>query len=342
MQRIKNIIILLLIFIGTDCFAQIAERQEYARKYGDIAVRKMKEFGIPASITLAQGILESGCGKSELAVKSNNHFGIKCHTGWNGQTHYHDDDAPQECFRKYKKVEDSFDDHSLFLTTRDRYADLFKLDVSDYKSWAHGLKKAGYATNPNYANLLIKIIDENQLYMYDMVAIGVMDISDIPNDLFENMENFCNNIEIENTNEIYDLPKNLDKYQYELGLCLCMDEAVYVETHKNRHIFEYNKVYAVFAEEYETLEQIAKALGEPVRQLRNYNDLSKGDKISAGDIIYLGPKNNKGSASFHITGENETLWGISQCYTVKLNKLIKKNGISEANTILKPGIKIKL
>ncbi|MDL2240678.1 glucosaminidase domain-containing protein [Bacteroidales bacterium OttesenSCG-928-K22] len=341
-MKLRKYIILLLITLSINSFSQINERQEYAKKYGDIAVRKMKEFGIPASITLAQGILESGCGKSELATKANNHFGIKCHKEWTGKKYYYDDDAPQECFRRYNKVEDSFDDHSLFLTTRDRYADLFKLDVSDYKSWAHGLKKAGYATNPNYAPLLIKIIEENQLFMYDMVALGAMDIADIPDNLFENLDNLEQNTIIDNSSEIYELPTSVNKYQYQLGLCLCMDEAVYTETYKNRHIFRYNKVYAIFAEENETLEQISQTMNVPLRQLRSFNDLPKGAKISTDDIIYLDVKNNKGSASFHITGNNETLWGISQCYTVKLSKLIKKNGINEVNTILKPGKKIKL
>ena len=340
---LRSTILLLLITFGINSFAQVVPaRQEYAKKYGEIAVRKMNEYGIPASITLAQGILESGCGASELAVKSNNHFGIKCHTGWTGKTYYYDDDAPQECFRKYDKVEDSFDDHSLFLTTRERYADLFNLDVSDYKAWAHGLKKAGYATNPNYAQLLIKIIEETHLYMYDMVAAGVLDMEDVSADLFENVNREDFYIEIDNPAETGKTPKYIDKHQYGLGVCLCMDEAVYVETHKNREIFEYNRVFAVFADEHETLEQIALMLDVPARQIRKFNDLPKGAKVAANDIIYLSLKNNKGSESFHITGQNETLWGISQCYTVKLSKLTKKNGITEVNTILKPGLKIKL
>jgi len=343
MNILRSTILLLLITFSINSFTQVVPaRQEYAKKYGEIAVRKMNEYGIPASITLAQGILESGCGASELAVKSNNHFGIKCHTGWTGKTYYHDDDAPQECFRKYDKVEDSFDDHSLFLTSRERYADLFNLDVSDYKAWAHGLKKAGYATNPNYASLLIKIIEETHLYMYDMVALGVLDIEDASEDLFENVNREDFYLEIDNPAQATNKLQFKDKYQYALGFCLCMDEAVYVETHKNREIFEYNRVFAVFADEHETLEQIALMLDVPARQIRKFNDLPKGSKVSANDIIYLSLKNNKGSESFHITGQNETLWGISQCYTVKLSKLTKKNGITEVNTILKPGLKIKL
>lgn len=132
----------------------------------------MLTHGIPASITLAQGILESGDGTSKLALEANNHFGIKCHEDWKGKRIYHDDDEQGECFRVYKDPDESFRDHSLFLTTRSRYASLFKLKRTDYKGWAHGLKKAGYATNPQYPNLLIKLIEEHQLHQYDLVDGG--------------------------------------------------------------------------------------------------------------------------------------------------------------------------
>ena len=140
---------------------------EYIRKYDDLAVEQMKRHKIPASITLAQGLLESGAGKSELARKSNNHFGIKCGSSWRGRKVRHDDDAPQECFRAYRHVEDSYEDHSEFLIVNKRYAQLFKLKITDYKGWARGLKKAGYATNPSYATLLIQIIEDYELYQYD-------------------------------------------------------------------------------------------------------------------------------------------------------------------------------
>jgi flagellum-specific peptidoglycan hydrolase FlgJ len=141
----------------------------YIRNYASIAVNEMHLHKIPASITLAQGILESGNGKSDLASKSNNHFGIKCHTGWKGQKVYHDDDAKGECFRKYQYVETSYHDHSAFLTKRKRYAFLFNYRTKDYKKWAKGLKKAGYATDKKYPNKLIKIIEDYKLYEFDKV-----------------------------------------------------------------------------------------------------------------------------------------------------------------------------
>ena len=140
---------------------------QYIKKYAPLAVLEMYKYNIPASVTLAQGILESGNGRSQLASKSNNHFGIKCHTGWKGQKVYHDDDEKGECFRKYKFVETSYKDHSEFLSGRRRYANLFKLRKSDYKGWAKGLKKAGYATDKKYPKKIIKIIETYNLYEFD-------------------------------------------------------------------------------------------------------------------------------------------------------------------------------
>ena len=148
------------------CFSQINSRQDYILKYKDLAIKEMDKYAIPASITLAQGILESNNGNSELAVKSNNHFGIKCHSDWSGKKVYHDDDKDKECFRKYPTVAASYRDHSDFLQ-KDRYSDLYNLSSNDYKSWAKGLKKAGYATNSKYAQLLIKIIEEENLSQFD-------------------------------------------------------------------------------------------------------------------------------------------------------------------------------
>lgn len=139
----------------------------YINKYSDLAVDEMKKHKIPASITLAQGILESGAGQSTLARKSNNHFGIKCGSNWRGKTVRHDDDARNECFRAYSHPRESYEDHSKFLANGARYAFLFKLDITDYKGWARGLKKAGYATDPSYANRLITIIEDYELYKYD-------------------------------------------------------------------------------------------------------------------------------------------------------------------------------
>lgn len=144
----------------------------YINDFKNIAKSNMKEYGIPASIILAQGILESGAGRGDLAKRSNNHFGIKCHTGWEGEKVYHDDDAAQECFRKYKDPAESYRDHALFLTGRSRYASLFELDKDDYEAWAKGLRKAGYATDPRYPEKLITYIEKYNLHQYDSEVLG--------------------------------------------------------------------------------------------------------------------------------------------------------------------------
>ena len=172
MNHLKNCVIALsIIFYSLSASAQYTEQDIYIYidTYKELAINKMYEYKIPASITIAQGIFESACGKSHLAVDGNNHFGIKCHKDWTGDTILIDDDELQECFRKYEKVEDSYTDHSLFLKNRQRYANLFTLDIMDYPGWARGLKAAGYATNPQYADRLISLIDRFHLAMLDTI-----------------------------------------------------------------------------------------------------------------------------------------------------------------------------
>lgn len=161
----NKIIVLLFILISLQSFAD--DTQEYIRKYRKLAVKEMRRYGIPASITLAQGILESGSGNSRLAKKGKNHFGIKCTNDWDGRTIREDDDKKDECFRRYRRAKHSYRDHSEFIATKKRYQFLFEYDKRDYKSWANGLKKAGYATNPNYPTLLINLIEKYDLEKYD-------------------------------------------------------------------------------------------------------------------------------------------------------------------------------
>jgi len=164
----KAIILIASIVCATSTFGQkTMSREQYILAYQSIARAQMEKYGVPASIILAQGMLESGNGNSTLAVQGNNHFGIKCHNSWSGQKIYHDDDAKGECFRKYKSVEHSYRDHSEFLRGGRRYAFLFDLAPTDFRAWAKGLKDAGYATDPQYADRLIKIIEENKLYIID-------------------------------------------------------------------------------------------------------------------------------------------------------------------------------
>ena len=167
MKKLKLCLILIISSLTLQSQTRNKQYEDYIKKYRELAVEEMKKYHIPASITLAQGLLESGAGQSTLARKSNNHFGIKCGSDWNGKTVSHDDDARGECFRAYKHPKESYEDHSKFLAGRPRYASLFKLNITDYKGWARGLKKAGYATNPRYADQLIGIIEVYGLHQYD-------------------------------------------------------------------------------------------------------------------------------------------------------------------------------
>ena len=167
MKKLKLFLILIISCLTLQAQTRNKQYEAYIKKYRELAVEEMKKYHIPASITLAQGLLESGAGQSALARKSNNHFGIKCGSDWYGKTVSHDDDARGECFRAYKHPKDSYEDHSKFLAGRPRYASLFNLNITDYKGWARGLKKAGYATNPRYADQLIGIIELYELYKYD-------------------------------------------------------------------------------------------------------------------------------------------------------------------------------
>ena len=167
MKKLKLFLILIISCLTLQAQTRNKQYEDYIKKYRELAVEEMKKYHIPASITLAQGLLESGAGQSTLARKSNNHFGIKCGSDWRGKTVSHDDDARGECFRAYKHPKESYEDHSKFLAGRSRYASLFKLKITDYKGWARGLKKAGYATNPRYADQLIGIIELYELHKYD-------------------------------------------------------------------------------------------------------------------------------------------------------------------------------
>lgn len=285
----------LFICLGLSSFAQDRmSNEEYVEKYYPIAVRKMIEYKIPASITLAQGILESGSGNSQLAKNANNHFGIKCHSEWTGKGYYMDDDAEDECFRVYKTVEESFADHSLFLTTRVRYEFLFTdLKIDDYQGWAKGLKKAGYATNPKYPELLITLIERNDLTKYD--KMGLKDIKNIPEPVV-----------VAEEAESYQLPEG----------------AYYTDNQKD--VFIYNRAKTIISKGRQIL-AVADEYGIDVDVLMKYNDIHPGYEFTDDQYIYLQPKRRKGPVKTHVVEEGQTMWEISQLYGIKLSKLYKKN-----------------
>ncbi len=307
-NNLKSLIlsfILPVVLFSVNSFAQKQTTQQYIEKYKDIATKKMKEYKIPASITLAQGILESGNGNSRLARKANNHFGIKCHKDWNGKKFRLDDDKRRECFRKYKSVEESFSDHSYFLTQRSRYLFLFKLDITDYKGWAYGLKKAGYATNPKYPQLLIKIIEENKLYKFDQTTASSIKPKKKKDEIITYDPNFI-------------LPSEEDFEAIEIG-------------GNNRQIFTNNSVKFIFAQKDDTFYKIAQDFEIYTWQVYKYNDLKKSSKLKEGQIIYIQPKKKKGNLKFHVVKEHETMYSISQLYGIKLKQLYKKNKMPESS-----------
>lgn len=275
-------------------------KQEYIERYKEQAIREMHASGVPASITLAQGMLESDYGNSPLAKYANNHFGIKCHKEWTGPTFIQDDDEENECFRKYYSVYDSYRDHSEFLRTRDRYASLFELKTTDYKGWAHGLKKAGYATNPRYADLLIRIIEENKLYEYDRI------------------------IKLPEEDTVPALAERHHKPQKPATL-----------TVRHFEVSENNIKY-VRAEKGDTPESIAKRYNLGTWQVLKYNDFSKHQQLLEGDVVYLQPKRNHAAVDYHVVKPGDTLHSISQKYGVKIKRIMKLNDL-EKDARLNPG-----
>lgn len=262
-MRKKGLFFIVLLLLST--FALTAQKKiqtniDYIEKYSLIAVKKMNEHGIPASITLAQGILESGAGKSELAQKSNNHFGIKCHNDWSGERVYHDDDKKGECFRKYKRPEDSYEDHSNFLK-RPRYEKLFQLKTTDYKGWAKGLKECGYATAPDYAQKLIGLIETYELYKYDNGEIQVEE-KILPNE---------NNIIAPRTEYLTESTMGI------------------IPAYRTHKVISSEGRKAVIAESGDSYYSIAEEFDLRKWQIRRYNKLKRKNRIqpSAGDTIFI-------------------------------------------------------
>ena len=327
MKRNSRLCILLLVILPTFLYAQPAHNAayiDYIEAFRDVAIRKMEEYKIPASITLSQGILESGSGKSALAVEANNHFGIKCHKEWTGMTYTMDDDSKNECFRKYSSAEESFNDHSLFLTSRPRYAGLFELDIKDYKGWAHGLKSAGYATNPKYAHILIRIIEENELFLYDHPSTSrpiAKKIDKKPK-------------EIKPVKPAVELSKSIK---------LAPAPLEFVEIYTgNRSVYLNNGSKVTFARAGDDAYSIAKDFGMHAFQLLKYNELGKNESIAEGQAIYILPKKNKSKTTAeHRFSGGETMREVSQYYGIKLKALYKINKMQSGHEP-QPGTRIKL
>lgn len=296
---IKSLLFISSIFLFKLGYSQPAEkftsREQYIEKYSEEAINQMVQYKIPASITLAQGILESNNGNSALAKYGNNHFGIKCHN-WVGEGIYQDDDLKNECFRKYPSALESFQDHSLFLYNRNRYAFLFNLKLEDYKSWAKGLKKAGYATNPKYADILIALIEQHELYQFDK---SLLLAHAIPS------------------------KKQVSKPISKLK-----------KQNKHSISIHYNNIKYITAKNGDTFYNLANEFEMGLWQLYKYNDLEKGDILRVNDVIFLQPKRNRCKINFHVVKKGDNIKSISQKYGLKLKKILKINRLSIEDALL--------
>lgn len=285
--------------------------EQYILTFKDNAIKEMELFNIPASITLAQGMLESGNGNSDLATVANNHFGIKCHAGWNGDTFIKDDDAKDECFRKYPTALDSYTDHSNFLRTRDRYAPLFELKCTDYKGWAKGLKKVGYATDPKYTRRLIDLIETYKLYRYDK-------------------ENEHPPVYVKKEKDVKPVTASTAKGPVAKSTGnVKVIKPEPVERHISRTIQQFRFINYVIIQPGDSFEKIARETDKDVWQLYKYNDLKSTDKLIAGERLYLQPKRRRAKQEFHVVKKGETMRSISQLYAIKLSSLYKKNRMNE-------------
>jgi LysM repeat protein len=321
---------------------------DYIKSYSDLAVSEMRRTGVPASITLAQGMLESDFGRSSLARLGNNHFGIKCHNGWTGQTIRQHDDRRNECFRKYRRPEDSFYDHSDFLKTGSRYSFLFDIDPLDYKAWAHGLKRAGYATNPDYANLLIRKIEENRLYDLDRSFLassgkpqGIIQVNEVPSTTKTgNTETpKAGSTEPPKTSNIEPpKPGNAEPVNTQAEAITFGDVLA-----RAPRIMENNRIQYIIVKDGETREKLENDFELLKWELARYNDLDENFYPFPGQMLYLGPKRERAETGieFHIVAAGETMYTISQKYGIKLKSLLEMNRMAEGGEPT-PGQKIWL
>lgn len=328
----KHLAILLLGLLFAVPSATETPQQKYIDTYAQLAISEMERTGVPASITLAQGMLESESGLSELAAEYNNHFGIKCHSDWKGAKTYYDDDSRRECFRVYTTAEDSFRDHSDFLRYQSRYASLFELKPDDYKGWARGLKAAGYATDPAYAVKLIQLIEEYGLDEYDYGMPEKKGRKAKGTSKTEKPSN-AKPVAVPRTPREMEQPHLVDtnyKEQYDFAV--------------TRPIYELNGVPCVYAMDGETYESIALSHNLFRKELLRFNDLKQDSRLDPGTVVYLQPKKSQAEKGLdkYIVGPDEhiTLREISQKYGVKESALRKMNKLGstyvplEGDTIL--------
>ena len=316
----KKVLIALALVLGVAAAAQRdgqTPQERYIARYATIAVNEMYRTGVPASITLAQGIIESASGLSALAVDGNNHFGIKCHNGWSGRTMRADDDRKNECFRASDSAEESFRDHSDFLRYRDRYKFLFDFQTTDYKSWAYGLKQAGYATDPSYATKLIQCVEDYNLARYDRMTVEEA--------IVEGGQEAEKPVEKEVETAIPDSPLKIEAGEIFTGAA-----GEEYRFSLSRTLYSRNGVPFVYAVEGETYATLAKKYHLLQREILKFNDVSSGAELHAGDIVYLEIKKKqtvRGLDKYIVGEEGESFHTICQRFAVRENAIRKLNNL---------------
>ncbi len=308
-------------------FCATAQRitvEQYIDQYKDIAIREMKRMGVPAAITIAQGILETENGNSDLVQRSNNHFGIKCKDSWTGARVSHDDDVNGECFRAYDNAEDSYRDHSNYLRATKRYESLFRLDATDYRGWAYGLKRAGYATNPRYPDILIKNIEQYNLQQYTLAGINEMPNYDASKYEDDKTKKIAVEVEEDGSNN-----------SPEISIVDIPDKVITI-----------NKTECVFAKKGTSLLIIAVKNNIDLNKLLEFNELAEDGILGKDQYVYLHKKPKTGDKAFYIAQQGETIYDVAQKNGIQLEYLKDYNNLSDGEAIpantklfLQPGYK---
>jgi hypothetical protein len=300
--------IMLILFASQSSFGQQNDLVlQYINQYKDLAIVEMQRTGVPAAIKLAQGIHETSAGQSRLVTKANNHFGIKCKTDWSGPSISHDDDARGECFRKYSSSEDSYRDHSNFLKKSARYASLFELDPTDYEGWAYGLKKAGYATNPKYPQVIIKLINDYNLQEYTLVALGK---SPANKEVLVRSEPGVANPEA-NTGPMPVV--NLEPSKP-------VEPVIYPQG-----VFNINETRVIFAKSGTSWLSLAQEHKVSLSRIFDFNDMAETEIVEKDQLVYLQRKRKSSHNDFHVVQKGETLHQIAQLEAIRMESLLEYN-----------------
>ena len=339
----KQLVMCLCLFASIAGYAQKQKTEAYIANYKELAMTEMMRTGVPAAITLAQGILESQSGESDLVRSSNNHFGIKCKTEWTGQKTYHDDDAKGECFRVYPTPDDSFKDHSDFLKSRPHYAFLFQLDPTDFEGWAKGLKKAGYATNPAYPQKLLKLINDYNLQQYSLLAMTRQ--QETPATVMVNEANGVKEVTVaKEVNVVKE--ENGVKEPDAMSMVTSTPIAVITTVHEPvaetapavatkktvsypAGTFSINHTKVIYGSAGTSLLSLADKYDLTLSKLLEYNELAEMDVLDMDRLVYLEKKPKKGATDFHTVAEGESLHDICQLEGIRLENLLEYNNLKK-------------